>query len=127
MSASRQQAMADVWLIYPSEEDPGKWVAHSLNTDQLAVGDSVEEAYELLLQVMEELKRAWREDPDLDILSPAPEEVRSLLSRARPMPREIVERVARRRSGAAAERPKRKPPYGGRFRALKTDAELAIS
>jgi hypothetical protein len=74
--------LVDVWIIYASDDDPGMWVAHSINTDQLALGRSKLEAYVALKHVMKALLDAAEEDPSLRVLSPAPKEVREMLKTA---------------------------------------------
>ena len=70
--ANDRVQFVDTWLIYRSDEDPGLWVAHSLNTDQLALGDCVVEAMVALKRVMAALLEMAAEDPTVEIISPAP-------------------------------------------------------
>ena len=87
------KTFVDVWIIYPDKEDQGMWVAHSINTDQLALGRSKLEAYVALKHVMKALLDAAEEDPSLRVLSPAPKEVREMLKTAKQMPHAILGRA----------------------------------
>jgi hypothetical protein len=83
----------DVWLIYPSAEDEGMWVAHSINTDQIALGHCKLAAYVALKHVVKALLDAADADPSIEVLSPAPQEVRDMLKIAKKMPQELLDRA----------------------------------
>jgi len=83
---------ADVWLIYKSEEDLGMWVAHSLKTDQIAMGDCVLHAYTVLKRVMRAYWEAVAADPSIQI-EPAPKAVVDMLKDAKPLESELLGRA----------------------------------
>ncbi len=87
--------LRDVWLIYPSANEPGKFVAHSLCTDQVAVGGCVLDAYVELCRSVAVLIREAKQDSRIKLFQPAPEEVWRMVEQAKPLPKEIVE-IARR-------------------------------
>ena len=93
--AEEMHSFVDIWIIYPSDEDPGMWVAHSINTDQIALGKSKSEAYLELKQVMESLLDAVRNDPSIRLLNPAPREVRDMLKTARMLPQDWMDSATR--------------------------------
>ncbi|MDD4888780.1 MAG: hypothetical protein PHU85_02525 [Phycisphaerae bacterium] len=80
----KPENQVDVWLIYKSEDDPGQWVAHSLKTDQLAVGDCVISAYTELKQVMRAFWQAAANDPSI-VIERAPREFFDRLKDATPL------------------------------------------
>jgi hypothetical protein len=102
----------DICLIYRSQDEPGKWVAHSLNTDQIAVGRCVLEAFVELKPVV----RAYIESAETDrtILFPnlAPKKIRDKLATAKSLPSSLLARaeelVTRYRK---VERKPRNPVY----------------
>ncbi|MCY2928805.1 MAG: hypothetical protein NTV86_04800 [Planctomycetota bacterium] len=96
---------ADVWIIYKSvEDDAGRWVAHSLKTDQIAMGDSVLQAYVVMKRVMRAFWESVGED-DTIVYSPAPKEIHDRLRRARPIPNALLVRAEE----LLARRSERKP------------------
>jgi len=61
------------FLIYPSEGAPGKYVAHCLELDVVAVESSRPKAVELLKELIEDLIEAAIADDTLEqIVKPAP-------------------------------------------------------
>jgi hypothetical protein len=104
----------DVWIIYPDKDDQGMWVAHSINTDQLALGHCKLEAYVELKHVMKDLLDAAEADPTLRVISPAPKEVRDMLKTAKPMPQALLDRaeelLARNNKQPKDKEPSQTPP-----------------
>jgi len=82
----------DPCVIYPAAED-GMWVAHSLNTDQLAQGDCVLHAYVELKRVMRAFIAEVNETPDIEVFTPAPREVWKMFAEAKPLPQSMVDRA----------------------------------
>ena len=114
----------DTFVIYPSEQEEGFWVAHSLNTDQIGTGQCVLDAYVALLRAMRILLEEAAKNPNLRLLTPAPKEVRDRCKHARRLPMEIIEIASMVLDGKQpAETPP--PPYGGRFRNLAASVDLA--
>ncbi len=67
--------MNDKFVVYKSE---GRFVAHSLYTDQIGIGESVESAiYELILSLFALLEEHKR-DSNVQIRCNAPEDVQKL-------------------------------------------------
>ena len=91
--AQQIRDLVDTWVIYRSEEDPGMWVAHSLNMDQIALGKTVLEACAALKPVIRSLLEAAEADPTIQVLNPAPKEVRDRLRRAKPLSGDLVNRA----------------------------------
>ena len=83
--------LRDVWVIYPSANEPGKFVAHSLYTDQIGVAECVLNAYVELCRAVQTLLCEARRDARVKVFQPAPDEVWRMLEEARPLPREIAE------------------------------------
>lgn len=62
------------FLLYPSEDSPGRHVAHCLELDVLAVEDSIAKAIILLKELIEEhILSAIKDDALEKIFKPAPE------------------------------------------------------
>ena len=83
---------ADIWVFYKSTEDPGMWVAHSLKTDQIAMGDCLLQAYVAMKQVMRVFWKAYSEDNTIEI-SPAPQEIQDKLKTAKLLEKELLARA----------------------------------
>jgi hypothetical protein len=81
----------DLAVIYPSEEEKGKWVAHSILTDQIGVGDCVLEAFVELRRAIKALLEAAQQDADIQVFRLAPDNVRQRLLNAAKLPDEIIE------------------------------------
>jgi len=85
------------FLVYPCEESAGRFVAHCLEMDVLAVEDSKPKAILLLKELIADLIEAAKADGTLDeIYRPAPTEYWQMLARARPYrptPRVVRERI----------------------------------
>lgn len=113
----------DTWLIYEVDEDPGMWVAHSLNTDQIAMGQSVLDAYVELRKVMTILAEEYQKNPKLDIWTPAGPEVIARLEHARMLPKEIME-IAEIKLAGKRPRQKYQEPWGGRCKTLTVAVEV---
>jgi len=94
---------ADLWVIYPSRLEPGQYVAHSLRTDQVGVGDCVLDAYLELAANIRGLLREAKRDPRIEIYQEAPPAIWKLAAKARPLPREIEEIAAQRLTGHMPE------------------------
>ena len=93
MTTGDIKTLVDTWIIYPSPDDAGMWVAHSVNTDQLALGHCKLAAYVELKHVMKALLDAADADPSLKVLSPAPQAVRDMLKTAKLMPHTLLDRA----------------------------------
>jgi hypothetical protein len=112
--SSNLNSFVDVWIIYPDKDDQGMWVAHSINTDQLALGHCKLEAYVELKHVMKDLLNAAEADPTLRVMSPAPKEVRDMLKTAKPMAQDLLDRaeelLARNKKQSKDKEPSQTPP-----------------
>lgn len=80
----------DSIAIYYSEADEC-WVAHSLRTDQIGMGDRVVDALAAVMRAVDHVFQAAAEDSSIQPLQPAPDEVVRLFERAQPLPREVYE------------------------------------
>jgi len=116
--------LTDTFVIYPSEQEEGFWVAHSLNTDQIGTGECVLDAFVALLRALRILLAEAEKNPNLRLLNPAPKDVRDRRKHARQLPLEIIEIASMTLDGKPpAEAPP--PPYGGRCRFLAASVDLA--
>lgn len=81
-----QVDFVDMCVIYPADEPTGgyaegqefcpKFVAHSLETDQMGLGETRYEAYVNLLKALILLVDQWRRDPRVTINRHAPKHIR---------------------------------------------------
>lgn len=94
----------DVWVIYPSQEDEGKYVAHSLRTDQVGVAECIVDSLVELVVALRTLMKERRRDPRIDIYCDAPAEVWEMLNHAKPLPKEIEEIAQMRLDGRQSNR-----------------------
>ena len=81
--SSRKHRFIFTFLIYPCESAPGKYVAHCLELDVVAVESNRPRAVELLKELIEDLIETALADDTLDkILNPAPAEYWQALAHA---------------------------------------------
>ena len=108
VSKRSQPLFADVWVIYKSDEDPGMWVAHSLNTDQIGMGDCVVAAVAALKRVVRALMDEASRDSSIQVFCAAPRDIRKKLVGARPLPQDLLDRAEElaARHGRAPRTPK---------------------
>jgi len=93
--ARKKSGLKLTFLIYPSEDSPGKYVAHCLELDVVAVGRAEPEAITLLKELITELWKAAAKDGTLDdIINPAPAQFWRQLLHAEPYepPHEVTKR-----------------------------------
>jgi hypothetical protein len=115
----------DVCVIYRSADEPGMWVAHSVNTDQIGMGKSILEAYVVLKKALRSLIEEYEKDPTRPLMSPAPVEIQERLKRARPLPKALLDRAEELMD--RSERPSRTAqPYGGQFSNLRADLPMEL-
>lgn len=82
-------------LVYPSEHDDiGAFTAHCLNMDVLADDDTVEGAVSNLLETIEATLRAAA-PRNAGVFRDAPRQYWQKLARAKKLPAELIERIAR--------------------------------
>ena len=82
------------FLIYPCKEKQGRYVAHCLELDVVAVEDTKPKVVELLKELISDLISAAVEDDTIErILNPAPPESWNRLATAKPYypPQKVVE------------------------------------
>lgn len=73
------------FLMYPCEEDPQKFVAHCLELDTVAVGDTIPDAIELLKELVEDTLEAAIADNTLrKLFHPAPQKYWEMYATAKP-------------------------------------------
>lgn len=80
-------------VIYPSEDTKGFVTAHCLNMDLVAEDSCVEGAVSQLLENMEAALAAAKKH-NAHIFSSAPREYWDMLSSAKALPKELMERIA---------------------------------
>jgi predicted RNase H-like HicB family nuclease len=72
------------FLMYPCEEAPEKFVAHCLELDVVAVGDTKPAAIDLLKELIEDLMNEAAKDNTLEkVIHPAPRQYWEKLAKAR--------------------------------------------
>lgn len=87
------------FLLYPCEENPGRFVAHCLEFDVVAVEDTKPKAILLLKELVADLLDAARAGGTLDqVFRPAPDEYWRMYASGRRY--KAPKRVARTRIGA---------------------------
>jgi len=80
---AREYSFTLTFLIYPCESTPGKYVAHCLELDLVAVESNRPRAVELLKELVEDLIEAAVADGTLEkIFKPAPDEYWKALAHA---------------------------------------------
>ena len=92
------------------------WAAHSLRTDQVALGDSVLKAYVAMKRVMRVFWEAVGQDPSI-LLEPAPKDVCDMLKDAKPL-----EQAFLARAGQLLRRREVPRPTGKIFKALDLES-----
>jgi len=93
-------------VVYASTEDQC-WVAHSLRTDQIGVGDSIVEAVVDLVRAVKNLMESAVKDDRVQVCHEAPPEIQELADSAEELPRSIIDVVTQRVHGPW---PKNWPP-----------------
>lgn len=88
--AKRKIVRDDSVVIYWSEDD-GRWIAHSLKTDQVGTGDRIVDALADVLNAVKSVCEEAEKDPTLAVLRDAPHDIRERAARAKKLPREIYE------------------------------------
>lgn len=94
-----RRQFVDVAVIYPSPQTKGRWIAHSINTDQIGVGDCVLDAYIELVRALTALLTAANTDPSIEVLRRAPDDICEKLKTAKALPKEILEIATLRLTG----------------------------
>jgi len=87
---SRRQHFRDRCVIYYDHECH-RWIAHSLDTDQIGDGGSVLEALVDLMRGVKTILDLATEDPTIQVMCPAPANIRRMAETALPLPEEIYE------------------------------------
>lgn len=84
----------DRFVVYRCPDEPDKYIAHSLETDQIGIGEAIEEAVLDLIQVLRALFKhsddPWRQ---------APKRILDLYNDAEALPEIIWEEIKRRSEG----------------------------
>jgi hypothetical protein len=115
----------DICVIYRSADEPGMWVAHSINTDQIGMGKCILEAYIVLKKALHSLIEEYEKDPSKPLMSPAPVEIQERLKRARPLPKALLDR-AEEVMGRSKRPSRTAQPYGGQFSSLRADLPMEL-
>lgn len=89
-TAMSQGHNKDTLVIYYSDEDRC-WVAHSLHTDQIGMGERIIDALADALTAIEQVRKVAREDPSVNMWCEAPPEIKALANDAKVLPRELYE------------------------------------
>jgi hypothetical protein len=82
--------LKDTLVIYRSQED-GCWIAHSLRTDQVGVGDRIVVALADAIKAVHQVSDLAAGDSTIRLRREAPPDVQEMARRAKPLPREIYE------------------------------------
>ncbi len=116
----------DICVIYASERDKGKWVAHSLETDQIGVGDCIVDALADLLKAIRQILDLADQEGDIAVFREAPARIKRMAETAQPLPREIYEIAHKRVHGEWPEdfEPSSKTPHRRKY---KTEIHEAVA
>ena len=80
----------DQCVIYFSKEDDN-WIAHSLRTDQVGIGDCIIDALADLIKAVNSIIKEAAKDQTITVMREAPANIQKLLGKADELPREMVE------------------------------------
>ena len=80
----------DTYVIYWSQQDD-RWVAHSLRTDQIGLGEGPLYALAEMMKAVNAVAKLAAEDDTIQPWREAPDSVQKLLAKADPLPKEIYE------------------------------------
>ncbi len=87
----------DVFVVYKSEHEDGQFVAHSVKTDQIGMGGTVDEAlYELFAALAVLVEEAKDHPGEVVIWQPAPPDIINKMLTAERLPDAILNRVRSR-------------------------------
>ncbi len=95
MSRVHSGVLSLVFLIYLDEDNPGDYVAHCLELDIVATGNTPAKAIELLKELIEDaILAAMKDDTLSDLCRPAPRKFWAKLAHATPFepPKRTVKR-----------------------------------
>ena len=81
-----KKSFEDILIVYPSDCDPGKFVAHSVRTDQIGVGDNAVEAICELFSAVRDLLEEAAKDTSIVVECLAPDEVLRKFATAHKIP-----------------------------------------
>lgn len=90
--------LMETCLIYESRKDKC-WIAHSLRTDQIGIGNGVVEALADLLIAVDQLLELAEEEDNIEIFRPAPAAIQNKARTAQRLPKEIYEIAHRKARG----------------------------
>lgn len=88
--AQNGASFVDKCLIYYSHDD-NCWVAHSLRTDQVGLGDGVVDALVDLMTGTGNLLAMAKSDPSIAIFRDAPEDIQKRAAQASPLSQAIIQ------------------------------------
>lgn len=88
MSRKKDHKSRDTAVIYEQE---GYWVAHSLRTDQVGVGDRIVDALADLIIATHQVCDLAAEDDTIACFREAPAKIQRMAAQAKPLPGEIYE------------------------------------
>lgn len=91
-------------VVYPSEYEPGRWTAHSLLTNTVALGDTVESSLDLLLELLEDIVEGYSLG-QCELASPAPGDYWDKWQAAHPLDAELLNRVTSKANTRLALQP----------------------
>lgn len=95
----------DHFVVYRSLDEPDKFVAHSIRTDQVGVSDDIEDAIYELFHAIHVLLEEAKHDSSVAIQHLAPSHVIELfLKKAQPLPEPILRRIQERFRRSASHR-----------------------
>ena len=90
-------SLQDIAVIYYSQEDEC-WIAHSVYTDQVGLGNTHIKAFSELIRLVDKLLAMASADDSIEYLRKAPDEVLEILKQSKPYPfewSEVAHNVAR--------------------------------
>ena len=113
----------DQVVIYFSRADD-RWIAHSLRTDQIGVGDCIVDALAEMIRVVDHLLAEAQADPTIAVLREAPAAVKKGAAKAKVLPGELFEIAHKKATGnwPAGLEVDVKPDQAGQWQSYTTAA-----
>ena len=106
VSTTTKPGFFDHFVVFPSEEVPHFFEAHSLRTDQIGMGETVEEALLELFSALRDLViEASRNTTEFNLWHPAPDEIvqRFLNTKSYGLSESVVAHITKRLAAGQSE------------------------
>lgn len=90
MAKTKAESLADECVIYWSPSDDC-WIAHSLHTDQIGMGDNILDALTDMLRAVRQVISLASHDASIEIRREAPARIHKLVQNAATLPKPVYE------------------------------------